>query len=122
MDITEATTFIAANHRAVLATLRNDGKPQLSPITAGVDDAGHVVISSRETAMKTRNLRKRPFASLCAFSERFFGEWVQVEGTAEIVSLPEAMDGLVEYYRRICRRAPGLGRIPCRDGARESGC
>ena len=46
MDITEATTFIAANHRAVLVTLRNDGKPQLSPITAGVDDAGHVVISS----------------------------------------------------------------------------
>ncbi len=106
MDITEATTFIAANHRAVLVTLRNDGKPQLSPITAGVDDAGHVVISSRETAMKTRNLRKRPFASLCAFSERFFGEWVQVEGTAEIVSLPESMDGLVEYYRRISGEHP----------------
>jgi PPOX class probable F420-dependent enzyme len=101
MDLIEATQFIAANHRAVLATLRGDGKPQLSPVTVGVDDAGHVTVSSRETAMKTQNLRRRPFASLCVFSDRFFGDWVQAEGTAEIVSLPEAMDGLIDYYRRI---------------------
>jgi PPOX class probable F420-dependent enzyme len=106
MDIAEATGFIAANHRAVLATLRGDGKPQLSPISAGVDDSGHVVVSSRETAMKTRNLRRQPFASLCVFSDRFYGDWVQVEGTAEIVSLPEAMDGLVAYYRSLAGEHP----------------
>jgi PPOX class probable F420-dependent enzyme len=106
MDIAEATGFIAANHRAVLATLRGDGKPQLSPVSAGVDDSGRVVVSSRETAMKTRNLRRQPFASLCVFSDRFYGDWVQVEGTAEIVSLPEAMDGLVAYYRSLAGEHP----------------
>lgn len=106
MDITEATAFISENHRAVLATLRGDGRPQLSPVSAGVDAAGRVVISSRETAMKTRNLRRRPFAALCVFSDRFFGDWVQVEGAAEIVSLPEAMDGLVDYYRSIAGEHP----------------
>ena len=106
MDISEATQFIAANHRVVLATMRGDGKPQLSPVSVGVDGAGRVVVSSRETAMKTRNLRRRPFASLCVFSERFFGEWVQVEGPVQIVSLPEAMDGLVDYYRRISGEHP----------------
>jgi PPOX class probable F420-dependent enzyme len=106
MDISKATQFIAANHRAVLATMRADGKPQLSPITVGVDGEGRVVISSRETAAKTRNLRRRPFASLCVFSERFFGEWVQVEGPVEIFSLPQAMDGLVDYYRRISGEHP----------------
>lgn len=106
MDATRATQFIAENHRAVLATMRGDGKPQLSPVTVGVDDGGHLVISSRETAMKVRNLRRRPFASVCVFNDRFFGDWVQVEGPVEIVSLPEAMDGLVEYYRRISGEHP----------------
>ena len=59
-----------------------------------------MVISSRETAIKTKNLRRDPWAQLCAFTDRFFGEWVYVEGTAEVVSLPEAMDLLIDYYER----------------------
>jgi PPOX class probable F420-dependent enzyme len=59
------------------------------------------VVSSRETAMKTANLRRDPQASLCVFSDGFYGEWIQVDGTVEVVSLPEAMDPLVDYYRRI---------------------
>jgi PPOX class probable F420-dependent enzyme len=106
MDIASAVQFISANHRGVLVTLRNDGKPQLSPVTAGINDHGHVVISSRETAMKALNLRRRPFASLCVFTDRFFGEWVQVEGNVEIVSLPEAMEPLVDYYRRAAGEHP----------------
>lgn len=100
MDIAEATQFISANHRGVLATSRSDGRPQLSPVVAAVDAGGRVVVSSRETAMKTLNLRRSPYASLCVFTDRFFGGWVQVEGNVEIASLPEAMDGLVDYYRR----------------------
>jgi PPOX class probable F420-dependent enzyme len=106
MDIDEATRFIAANHHAVLATTRSDGKIQLSPVTAGVDDGGHVVVSSRETAMKTLNVRRTPYASLCVFTEQFFGDWVQVEGDVEVVPLPEAMEGLVGYYRRISGEHP----------------
>jgi PPOX class probable F420-dependent enzyme len=106
MDIARAREFLRANHRAVLATARADGHPQLSPVTCGVDDAGLVVISTRETAVKTRNLRRNPAASLCVFTDAFFGQWVQVDGTAEIISLPAAMDHLVDYYRRISGEHP----------------
>jgi PPOX class probable F420-dependent enzyme len=100
MKADDAREFITGHHRAILATQRADGRPQLSPVLCAVDDEGRVVISTRETAVKTRNLRRNPRASLCVLSDGFFGQWVQVEGTAEIVSLPAAMDGLVDYYRR----------------------
>lgn len=106
MDISQATQFIAENHRAVLATTRSDGRFQLSPVTAGVDGDGRVVVSSRETAVKTANVRRNPYAALCVFTDRFFGGWVQVEGEIEVVSLPDAMEGLVEYYRRISGEHP----------------
>ncbi len=106
MDLEQAREFLRANHRAVLATARADGRPQLSPVTCGVDDAGLVLISTRETAVKTRNLRRNPTASLCVFTDAFFGQWVQVDGTAEIISLPDAMDHLVDYYRRVSGEHP----------------
>jgi PPOX class probable F420-dependent enzyme len=106
MDRTEALEFIRHHHRGVLATTRADGEPQLSPVAAAVDDAGTVVVSTRETAVKTKNLRRRPRASLVVLSDAFFGAWVQVEGPVEIVSLPEAMDGLVAYYRSISGEHP----------------
>ena len=43
---------------------------------------------------------------LCAFPDRFYGQWVQLEGTADILELPEAMDALVDYYRRISGEHP----------------
>ena len=106
MDTGRAADFLRAHHRAVLATLRSDGRPQLSPVTCTVDDKGRVLISTRETAIKTRNLRRRPQASLCVFTDNFFGQWVQVEGDVEIIPLPEAMDLLVDYYRRISGEHP----------------
>jgi PPOX class probable F420-dependent enzyme len=90
----------------VLATSRSDGMPQLSPVTCTVDDAGRVLVSTRETAVKTKNLRQRPRASLCVFTDTFFGEWVQVEGNVEVISLPDAMDLLFEYYRRVSGEHP----------------
>jgi len=106
MDRDAALQFIRHNHRGVLATLRADGEPQLSPVAAAVDADGAVVVSTRETAVKTKNLRRRPRASLVVFTDGFFGEWVQVEGPVEIVSLPEAMEGLVAYYRLISGEHP----------------
>ena len=106
MKADEAREFIAAHHRAVLATQRADGQPQLSPVLCAVDDDGRVIISTRETAIKTKNLRRRPHASLCVLNDNFFGQWVQVEGRAEIVSLPDAMDLLVDYYRRTAGEHP----------------
>ena len=106
MDIPEALEFVRHNHNAVLATTRADGTPQLSPVTIGVDGDGAIVVSTRETAVKTRNLRRDPRAFLCVLNPRFYGAWVQVSGTAEIVPLPDAMEGLVEYYRGISGEHP----------------
>ena len=71
----------------------------MSPVTVGLDAAGRAIISSRETAYKVRNLRRDPRATLCVFVEAFTGPWVQLEGTAEVVTLPEAMEPLVEDQR-----------------------
>ena len=106
MSPDDAREFVASNHRAVLITHRSSGGLQTSPVLVGVDDEGKVVISTREAAYKTRNLRRDPTAVLCVLSDDYFGRWMQIEGTAQIVSLPEAMDGLVDYYRRISGEHP----------------
>lgn len=101
MDLEKARDFIGRHHHAVLATRTRDGGIQQSPVLVGVDAEGRLIISSRETAYKTRNLRRDPWAQLCVFTDKFFGDWVVVEGSADIVSLPEAMEPLVDYFRRL---------------------
>jgi PPOX class probable F420-dependent enzyme len=106
VEIGRATGFLASNPRAVLATIRADGRPQLSPVVAAVDDDGLVLISTRETAVKAKNLARDPRASLCVLNDRFFGEWVQAEGNAELIHLPDALPILEDYYRRISGEHP----------------
>ncbi|HUC36355.1 MAG TPA: PPOX class F420-dependent oxidoreductase [Acidimicrobiales bacterium] len=106
MNIAEVRQFLTVNHRAIVATTRSDGAPQLSPVAVAIDDRGHVLVSSRETAMKVKNLRRRPWAWLCLLNDGFFGAWAQVEGPVEVVALPEAMEGLVDYYRRVAGEHP----------------
>ncbi|HVC03096.1 MAG TPA: PPOX class F420-dependent oxidoreductase [Candidatus Acidoferrales bacterium] len=101
-----ALEFIRKQHRGVLATYRQDGQVQMSPVAVAVDDESRVVISTRETAMKTRNLRRHPRAGVCAISDRFFGAWYSVEGDVEILSLPEALEPLVDYYRKVSGEHP----------------
>jgi PPOX class probable F420-dependent enzyme len=105
MEIDEAIEYVRHNHHAVLATIKQDGSPQLSPVTVGVD-GGQVIISTRQTAYKVRHVRRNPRVWVCVFPDGFYGRWVQLEGTAEIVELPEAMDGLVAYYRDISGEHP----------------
>jgi PPOX class probable F420-dependent enzyme len=106
VDTKRASEFLRDHHRAVLATTRSDGRPQLSPVTVAVDDEGRALISTRETAVKTRNLARDPRASLCVMNDRFFGDWIQAEGDVEIIHLPEAMELLVDYYRRVSGEHP----------------
>ncbi len=101
MDIARAVSFLTGHPRAVLATTRADGRPQLSPVVAAVDDDGRVLISTRETAVKAKNLARNPRAYLCVISDAFFGDWIQAEGTAELIHLPDAMPLLEDYYRRL---------------------
>ncbi|MCW2632767.1 MAG: hypothetical protein JWR88_1729 [Pseudonocardia sp.] len=102
MDLDAALDIVRKQHRGVLATLRADGRPQMSPVLVSVDAERHVVVSTREPAFKVRNLRRDPRASVLVLPDGFFGgQWVQLDGQAEVVSLPDAMPGLEEYYRGI---------------------
>ena len=106
MDVEEARAFLRANHRAVLGTHHPDGRIQLSPVTVGVDADGRAVISTRETAVKVRNLRRDPRATLCVMNDGFYGNWLLVDGEATVLSLPAAMEPLVTYYRDISGEHP----------------
>lgn len=92
MDIAHAQEFLRTHHYAVLSTFRKDGRPQLSPIVVALDAAGRVVFSTTEARAKCRNLRRDPRISACVFTERFYGSWVQVEGTAEILHPSRGFD------------------------------
>jgi PPOX class probable F420-dependent enzyme len=100
VDLDRAREFIRENHRAVAATRRRDGSVQLSPVLVNIDGEGRAIISSRETALKVKNLRRDPYVQLCVFENRWPGRWIGVDGEAEILSLPEAMDPLIDYYER----------------------
>jgi PPOX class probable F420-dependent enzyme len=107
VDIAAAQDYIRSNHRGVMATFRRDGRPAMSPVTVALDAEGRVAISTRETAMKVKHLRRDPRVAVTVFTAAFFADpWVQVEGTAEIVPLPEAMDLLVDYYRSVSGEHP----------------
>jgi PPOX class probable F420-dependent enzyme len=90
----------------VLLTERADGTPQASPVTGGVDDSGRIVVSSYPERAKSRNARHRPRASVLVLSDDFGGAWVQVDGAAEVLDVPEALDAFVEYYRNIAGEHP----------------
>jgi PPOX class probable F420-dependent enzyme len=90
----------------VLATIRSDGRPQLSLVLCAIDEAGRVVVSTQEGTAKVGNLRRDPRVTACVISDGFFAPWVQVEGKAEIVPLPAVMEPLIDYYRRISGEHP----------------
>jgi PPOX class probable F420-dependent enzyme len=98
--------FVRPRHRMIVITTRADGTPQASPVTAGVDADGRIVISSYRDRAKTHNLRNNPRCSVLVLSDEFVGAWVQVDGTAEVLDLPEALDPLVEYFRVISGEHP----------------
>jgi PPOX class probable F420-dependent enzyme len=100
VDLDQARAFMREHHRAVLATRTMSGGIQQSPVLVNVDGVGRAIISSRETAYKVRNLRRDPWAQACVVTDGFFGQWLFVEGRASVVSLPEAMDPLIDYYKR----------------------
>src|SRR4051812_49090326 len=100
--------FLRERHHLVLVTTRANGRPQLSPVTGGVDADGRIVISTYPDRAKAVNLRRNPAASVLVLSDEFDGAWVQVDGPAEVLDMPssEAEDGLVEYFRCIAGEHP----------------
>lgn len=102
----ELLDFCRDRHHVVLTTRRRDGSPQLSPVTCGVDDHGRFVISTYPQRAKVHNVRRDPAVSLMVLSDDWDGPWVQVDGSCEVIDLPEALDPLVDYFRSFGREHP----------------
>ena len=101
VDLDGLLEFVRPRHRMLLITQRSDGSPQASPVTGGVDDSGRLVIASYPERAKSRNARRRPQVSVVVLSDDFNDAWVQIDGTCEVLDVPEALDGFVEYFRNI---------------------
>jgi PPOX class probable F420-dependent enzyme len=106
VDISDALEDFRHNHRAVLVTRRRDGRLQMSPVVQAVGEDGRVLISTRSPAMKVRNIRRDPSVSICALNDAFFGKWAQIDGTATIVEMPEAMRLLRFTYVQVAGEHP----------------
>jgi PPOX class probable F420-dependent enzyme len=102
----ELLEFIRPRHHAILMTTRRDGRPQSSPNTCGVDAEGRIVISTYPDRVKATNIRRNPQVSALILSDDFGGAWVQIDGTAEVLDLPEALEPLVDYFRCISGEHP----------------
>jgi PPOX class probable F420-dependent enzyme len=106
VSLDELLDFMRSRHHLLLATTRVDGRPQLSPVTGGVDAEGRIVISSYPGRAKTMNAERDPRVSVCVLSEEWNGPWVQVDGEAEVLHMPDALEGLVDYFRCISGEHP----------------
>ncbi len=106
VELDELLDFVRPRHRLLLATARRDGRPQISPVSGGVDQQGRIVISTYPARAKTRNAERDPQVSVLVLSDDWNGPWVQVDGDAEVLHMPEAVDGLVEYFRSISGEHP----------------
>jgi PPOX class probable F420-dependent enzyme len=102
----ELLEFLRPRHRGMLATTRRDGRPQLSPVTCGVDADDRIVVSTYPNRAKAVNARHDPRVSIVVQSDDWNGEYVQVDGSAEVLDMPDALDGLVEYFRSISGEHP----------------
>lgn len=101
VDRTQLLDFLRTRHHGVLITQRADGRPQVSPVACGVDTDGRIVVSTYPQRAKTANARRNPQVTMCVLSDDWDGPYVQVDGTAEVLDLPEALEPLVEYFRCI---------------------
>jgi len=102
----ELLAFLRPRHHVLLLTYRADGTPQMSPVSAGVDGQGRVVIATYPQRAKARNARRDPRVSLVALSDDWDGPWVQVDGTAEVLDVPDALEAFVDYFRSISGEHP----------------
>ncbi|MYR07289.1 TIGR03618 family F420-dependent PPOX class oxidoreductase [Gordonia sp. SID5947] len=106
VDRSALLDFVRPRHRMVLSTVRSDGTPQLSPVSGGVDEEGRIVISTYPGRAKAANVRHTPVVSVCVLSDEWNGAWVQVDGDAEVLDMPDAEDALVDYFRSISGEHP----------------
>ncbi len=106
VDRAELLDFVRPRHNVTLVTTRRNGRPQVSPVTAGVDAEGRLVISTYPQRAKVANLKRQPAVTVLVHSDDWNGPYVQLDGTAEVLDLPESVEPLVDYFRSISGEHP----------------
>ena len=106
VDLDALLDFVRPRHQWIFVTLRADGRPQTSPVTGGVTSDGRLVVATYPQRDKVHNLVRDPRTTICVMSDHFGGAWVQVDGTATVTGVPEALEGMVEYYRAVSGEHP----------------
>lgn len=101
VELPELMEFVGERHQWVMSTVRQDGRPQMSPVTGGVGPDGRLLVATYPSRDKIYNLRQNPAVSICVLSDHFGGAWVQVDGSATVIDLPDALEGMVDYFRSI---------------------
>lgn len=102
----ELEDFVRTRHHATLVTRRADGRLQMSPVSCGLDAQGRVVVATYPSRAKATNIRRDPRVSLVVHSDDWDGPYVQLDGRAEVLDLPEALEPLVDYFRVIAGEHP----------------
>ncbi|MBA2956246.1 TIGR03618 family F420-dependent PPOX class oxidoreductase [Nocardioides sp. MAH-18] len=105
MEIEQAVAAVRANSHAVLTTLRQDGRPQLSNVLVGVGDDGLLRVSTTADRAKYANLRRTPWAAVLVDGESFWS-YAVVEGDvtlSEVAADPHdaTTEELVALYRSL---------------------
>jgi len=106
VDREQLLEFLRPRRKGLVITMRRDGRPQVSPVACGIDPEGRMIISTYPERAKTRNAERDPRVSVCVLSDDWNGPWVQVDGRAEVLHLPEALEPLVDYYRALAGEHP----------------
>ena len=106
LDRAALVEHLAGRNHWVLSTTRADGRPQMSLVTGGMTAAGQLAISTYPIRAKAGNARRNPLVSVAVMGEQFNDAWIQIDGIATVLDMPDAGDAFVEYYRCISGEHP----------------
>lgn len=102
MEIAEAKKFLRDNHHGVLVARKRDGSLQMTLVSPVIDAEGKVIITARDTTYKVKNIKRDPRVSLLVYGDQFHGSnYIQIDGKAEVLPLPQAMDIVLDWHRQI---------------------
>ena len=102
MEIGEAQEFLKHNHHGVLVARKRDGSLQMTLVSPVIGKEGKVIITARDTTYKVKNIKRNPQVSLLVYGDKFNGSnYIQIDGKAEVIAHPQAMDIVLDWHRQI---------------------
>ncbi len=102
MEISEAKNFLKTAHHGCLVTRKKDGSLQMTLVSPVLGADGNVIITARDNTYKVKNIKRNPQVSLLVYGDKFHGSnYIQIDGKAEVIPHPAAMDIVLDWHRKI---------------------